>query len=129
MDVIVKTIRKKNRFNCKSVKRSVEAVKFLCQSADILALQETWLLPYDIPYLGQIHDDFEYIGKSALDLTAGIFRGRPYGGVAILWRKRVFKSVTVIDCVSPRLLAIKVSLENQFIIVFSVYMPTDSSEK
>ncbi|CAH2093497.1 unnamed protein product [Euphydryas editha] len=115
-------------FNCKSVKRSVEAVKFLCQSADILALQETWLLPHDIPYLGQIHDDFEYIGKSAVDLTAGIFRGRPYGGVAILWRKRVFKSVTVIDCVSPRLSAIKVSLENKFIIVFSVYMPTDSSE-
>lgn len=60
-------------FNCKSIKRSINDVHELCKASDVVALQETWLLPHDIPVLGTVHCDFEYTGK-----------GRPYGGVAIL---------------------------------------------
>lgn len=115
-------------FNCKSVKRSVDAVKLICQSADLVARQETWLLPQEISYLGQIHQDFEYTGKSTVDTSSELLRCRPYGGVAILWRKCVFESVSVINCVSARLSAVKLSLGDKCIIVFSVYMPTDSSD-
>ncbi|KOB66381.1 reverse transcriptase, partial [Operophtera brumata] len=79
-------------FNCKSVKRNIDFVRTLCQSADIVALQETWLLPHDISLLGTIDQDFAYTGKSAVDTSAGMLRGRPYGGLAILWRKSVFRS-------------------------------------
>lgn len=71
-------------FNCKSLKRSIESVRHLCKTADIVALQETWLLPHDLSVLGNIHDEFEYTGKSAVDTSAGILTGRPYGGVAVL---------------------------------------------
>jgi exonuclease III len=64
-----------------------------------------------------------------VDTSAGLLRGRPYGGVALLWRKGAFQSVSVIQCNSVRLAAIKVvdATERSFM-VFSTYMPTDSAE-
>ncbi|XP_075990148.1 uncharacterized protein LOC142985788 [Anticarsia gemmatalis] len=115
-------------YNCRSVMRSIDCVKLLCQTADLIALQETWLMPHDIPLLGGIDRDFAYTGKSAVDTSAGILRGRPYGGVAILWRKSVFKCVSVVECKSVRLAAIKIALENRHFLVFSVYMPTEAIE-
>ena len=97
-------------FNCQGVKSSVGCIKRLCVSADIIALQETWLLPHDLQFLSNICDDFASTGTSAVDTSAGILRGRPYGGVALLWRKSVFTSVSVIQCSSVRLTAIKVQL-------------------
>lgn len=67
-------------FNCKGLKRSLDCVRSLCGKADIVALQETWLLPHDIPLLGTVGDDYAYAGKSAVDTSAGVLRGRPYGG-------------------------------------------------
>ena len=85
-------------FNCKNIKRSVEYVRKLCRSADIVALQETWLMPHDIHFLNDIDDSFSFTGKSAVDTSTGVITGRPYGGVALLWRKAVFSAVSVIKC-------------------------------
>lgn len=114
-------------YNCQNIKSSVDDVRLLCQSADIVALQETWLFPHDLTYLGGIHGDFAYTGKSAVDTSAGIVRGRPHGGVALLWRKTMFQAVTVVNCVSARLVAIQITLGDRAIMVFSVYMPVDLS--
>lgn len=115
-------------FNCKSVMRSEECIRRLCREADIIALQETWLLPHDIPTLGNIDPDFGFTGKSAVDTSVGVLRGRPYGGVAILWKKSIFTDVSVIQCNSVRVTAIKINLGGRNVLVFSVYMPTDSPE-
>lgn len=116
-------------FNCKSVTRSVECVKSLCQTADIIVLQETWLQPQDVAFLGNIDQNFDFTGKSAIDTGAGLLRGRPYGGVGILWRKNIFESVSVIKCNSARITAIKIlSAAGRSLLLFSVYMPTDSKE-
>lgn len=116
-------------YNCKSVTRSVECIRDLCKSADFLALQETWLFQHDLPYLGTIDDDFGFFGKSSMDTSTGIFRGRPFGGVAILWRKTVFTCVTVLPCSSDRIAAIKVCYLGKSFIVFSIYMPYECTEK
>lgn len=115
-------------YNCRSVTRSVDCVRSLCQTADIVALQETWLLPHDLGYLGTIDQDFSYTGKSAVDTSAGILCGRPYGGVAILWRKSVFQSVSIVHCASVRVTGIQIILEDRRLLVFSVYMPTDATD-
>ncbi|XP_045455984.1 uncharacterized protein LOC123665768 [Melitaea cinxia] len=115
-------------FNCKEFKRSVEFVRDLCVYADVIALQETWLLGHDLPLLGSVSDNFEYTSKTAVDTTVGILRGRPYGGVALLWRKGVFDTVSVINCSSVRLTAIRGTIGGKSIIVFSVYMPTDAPD-
>ncbi|KAG7295745.1 hypothetical protein JYU34_020793 [Plutella xylostella] len=115
-------------FNCKNIKRSVECVRSLCSTADIVALQETWLLPHDIPFLGTVDTNFGYVGTSAVDTASGVLRGRPHGGVALLWRKNVFKSVEILKCNNPRISAIKVKTSDRSAVFLSVYMPTDSAE-
>lgn len=128
---IMEKTKKKARlfsFSCKNIKSSVDCVRTLCQQADVIALQETWLYPYDISFLDGIHNDFSYTGKSAIDISKGILRGRPHGGVAILWRKDLFSSVSVLQCVSDRLTAIKVRMSDREVIIICVYMPTDSTE-
>lgn len=115
-------------FNCKGAKRSQQCINNLCSMADIVAIQETWLLSHDIPWLGDIHEEFSYTGKSAVDTSKGILKGRPYGGVGILWRKSVFNVVNLVPCKSDRLIAIKITLANKEILIFSIYMPTDANE-
>lgn len=85
-------------FNCRNIQRSVACLKSLCRNSDIIALQETWLLPHDIDFLGSIDNDFAFTGKSAVDTSQGILRGRPYGGVTLLWRKTAFPRVSVVEC-------------------------------
>ncbi|KAL0880596.1 hypothetical protein ABMA27_001826 [Loxostege sticticalis] len=113
-------------FNCFFVTRSINDIQNLCSMSDVVALQETCLLPHDIPLLGNICSDFEYTGKSAVDTSVGLLKGRPYGGVAILWRKGIFDSVTVLDCDSARVIGIRATMGERTVIFFSVYMPTDS---
>ncbi|XP_048002796.1 uncharacterized protein LOC125239297 [Leguminivora glycinivorella] len=115
-------------FNCKCLKRSLDGVRELCKEGDIIALQETWLLPHDLPLLGTIHEDFAYTGSSAVDTGAGLLTGRPHGGVALLWRKSAFSEVTVVECENVRLVAIKVKVRESSFLVFSVYMPVNAPE-
>lgn len=112
-------------FNCKNVKRSVDNIRDLCKVCDIIALQETWLTNEEIPFLNTISSDFSCTGVSAMDSSAGILRGRPYGGVALLWRCSVFVNVVVIECDNPRICAIKVMSNQKSFLVMCVYMPTD----
>lgn len=48
-DVMIRTINMVS-FNCKNVKRSIDSIRKLCQSADIIALQETWLRQDELQY-------------------------------------------------------------------------------
>ncbi|KAF9810794.1 hypothetical protein SFRURICE_014392 [Spodoptera frugiperda] len=75
--------------------------------SDIVALQETWLLPHDISFLSEIDPDFGCTGTSAVDTTAGMLRGRPFGGTALLWRKSVFDNVSIVQCDNPRTLKLE----------------------
>jgi exonuclease III len=115
-------------YNCRSFKRAIGGVSQLCKNADILALQETWLLPFDVPLLGTVDVDFGWTGKSAVDISEGMVKGRPYGGLGLLWRRSVFQSVTTIDCDCDRVAAIKVRANGIDFLVMCVYMPTNSQE-
>lgn len=115
-------------YNCKNVKRSIEDVRTLCSVCDIVCLQETWLLPHDIPFISTINSGFGYTGNSAVDTSAGILRGRPYGGVAILWRHSVFPQVTVLPCENVRMCAVKINTRDRQLVVICIYMPTNSND-
>lgn len=115
-------------YNCKNVKRSIDDVRSLCRTCDIVCLQETWLLPDDIPFISTIDNGFGYTGKSAVNTSAGILRGRPYGGVAILWRHSIFPNVSVLPCDNPRICAVKIMTCDRVLLVISIYMPTNSTD-
>ena len=60
---------------------------------DILLIQECWLLPSNMQRLGDIHADYLFHGKSGMRDTE-LLVGRPYGGVAILWHKKLVVNVS-----------------------------------
>lgn len=112
-------------FNCKNVKRSIDDIRGLCRTCDLVCLQETWLQIDEIPLIGTIDSGFGYTATSAMDTSAGIVRGRPYGGVALLWRYAAFQQVSVLKCDNPRICAIT---SDKTIVIMSVYLPTNSSD-
>ena len=83
-------------FNCRSFNNSLSEIQDLCKSHDIILLQETWLLPDDLHVLNSVNRDFLSFGTSAVDTTSvGFHAGRPYGGLAFLWRKDLGNAVSV----------------------------------
>ncbi|KAF9806914.1 hypothetical protein SFRURICE_000977 [Spodoptera frugiperda] len=73
---VVQRRRLRNRFHSEKGEATVESsgsfraadVK-IPLSADIVALQETWLMPHDLPLLGTIDPDFGHTGTSAVDTS------------------------------------------------------------
>jgi len=65
----------------------------LCNDPDVsmIAVQEHWLTPEKLFLLNQLHPEFSGCGVSAManKLVSGVFHGRPYGGVGLLWRKKL----------------------------------------
>ena len=45
-------------FNCRGVKSSIDEVRQLCHTGDIIFLQEHWLLPEELTLLSDAHPDF-----------------------------------------------------------------------
>ena len=44
---------------------------------------------FKLSMLSNIHSEFDGFGTSAIDLSSGLFSGRPHGGIAILLRKPI----------------------------------------
>ena len=113
-------------YNCQSLKSSVAEICSLCSEFDIIFIQETWLAKFELDILNTIHGDFFGYGISAFDSSAGLLRGRPFGGLAVLWRKSLQSSIKVeliSDC--DRLMQINILSDKGLITIFNVYMPTD----
>ena len=58
-------------------------------SSIIIFLQETWLAKQTLDKPTDISDNHFACGTAEVDYTKGITSGRPYGGTAILWNKKL----------------------------------------
>ena len=90
-------------FNCCGVKNKLPIIHLLCDSVDILLLQETWIMPDEVRCLDNVHLDFNVFSRSSVN-NQSLLSGRPYGGLSILWRKSLDLSVSVVDFEDNRLL-------------------------
>ena len=112
-------------FNCRSVKSSVNEISDLCLDCDIICLQEHWLLPNEVNFLGSINGDFLSTGNSAVDVGRDVLVGRPFGGTGILYRKSLSEYITIVDTNDDRISAIILNSVHGPVLLVSVYMPTD----
>ena len=112
-------------FNCRSLKNCFSEVCMLCDQYDIVAIQEHWLLPTELSMLSSIHSDYLASGTSAINVTSDICTGRPYGGTAILYNKKLVKAIQVVDINEARYTAITVTTDVGPMLLVNVYMPTD----
>ncbi|VVC91048.1 unnamed protein product [Leptidea sinapis] len=106
-------------FNCKSFKRSVDGVREICLFADVVALQETWLLPCDLPMLG--------IGKSAIDPFDGILIGRMLSIAVELQAICEGSTILMISCTADRISVSDRPSRTEYPITFTVRPPNDPS--
>ena len=99
-------------FNCHNVKTSIGELEELCSKCDILFLQETWLLKHELSLLNNISNDFYSKGISSVKQDEGVLRGRPHGGLAILWKKEL-KNCKVVNMFDDRIMAFELQSNNK----------------
>ena len=95
-------------YNCKNIKTSLGELQSLCNSCDVLCLQETWLLDCELSLLTNVHSDFYAKGTSSVKICDNVLHGRPHGGTAILWRKSLGDNCNIVDLEDDRLIGIEI---------------------
>ena len=74
-------------FNWYGLGSSRENVAELVKQYDLVALQETWLFPWDLAVPSTLGVDVNSFSLSSIDVNNGIKAGRPYGKITIIWHK------------------------------------------
>ena len=111
-------------FNCRGFKSAADSISDLFKAVDILTVQEHWLLPTELDNLASTNEDALYSAASPMEMDK-IVLGRPFGGVAILWHKGFYQSVSTIQTASDRMSAIRITTDLGTILIISVYMSVD----
>jgi len=76
-------------YNCRGLTASLHDIEQLRALYQIIFLQETWLAKQTLDKLTDVSDNHFACGTAEVDYTKGITSGRPYGGTAILWNKKL----------------------------------------
>ena len=113
-------------YNCKSFgEDKYKIVKHLIDNSTFVLLQEHW--QYEKQFIENvkgIKPNVECVVSSPMDENVTKL-GRGKGGVAIIWKNDIECNIKSIKCISKRLCAIKVTVNEFSFILFNVYMPTD----
>ena len=105
---------------------SLVEVSHLCEQFDIILLQETWLYKHDLQVVLDISKDHYGKAISSIDSDNTVIKGRPFGGLAILWSKRLASACKIIEYDSNRFLGIEIIDEGRSFLLINVYLPFES---
>ena len=114
-------------FNCRNIKTSLPEVKRLCDSSDLLLLQETWLANDELHLLNTLDERFYGQGVSAMDTESQVLRGRPHGGLAVLWKKTL-GDCRIVNMQNSRIMCLEMKVDGRDMTVYNIYMPCDSRD-
>ena len=104
-------------------------IPLLLERFDIILLQETLLCKQDLGSLNSLSPHFFGTGVAVTDTSTGIIKGRPKGGVAVLYKKSFCNFVTQMNFGLDWVTGISLSLPNEDVFyILTVYMPYNSSE-
>ena len=109
-------------------KYNTEYIFALFNEVEILALQETWLMPNEFHLLSVLHDNLDSYSLSAMDISEGLIVGRPFGGISFIWKMEKSKFITMKTYDDSRVLGLSLSFDAKSILVLNVYMPTTSQD-
>ena len=111
-------------FNCNSARKNTSIIQELLLIYDIVLLQETFLIDEDINYLSNLNTLFEFAAVPSLVNLNSDFRGRPIGGLAILWKKSLNSVIRPI-IVSNRIMGIELLFNEKQTLLLNAYFPCD----
>ena len=118
-------------FNAKGFKQSHVYISKLLSNCDIIGVSETWLRPGELPMIKNTLKDenLSVFAKSSMNDIDPTYVGRPYGGIALICKKRKGLSYEEITVNSERLAGVKVcSTKGVLQIILYVYMPFYSGD-
>ena len=91
---------------------------------DFLLIQEHGLFQRQFGWFDQLGDNVVTHGVSAMDDTVCL-RGRPHGGVMIVWKANINATVTPVYHESKRFCAVTVDTGLSKFLLVCIYMPCD----
>lgn len=113
-------------YNCKSLgEDKYKIVSNLIDNSTFVLLQEHW--QYEKKFIEKVKGfkpNIECVVSSPMNENITQL-GRNKGGVAIIWKSNIECNIKIIKCISKRLCAIMVIVDEFKFILFNVYMPTD----
>jgi len=107
-------------YNLHGFNQGYPLLSCLCESFDIILLQEHWLYPDELSRLDSVNSDFLSVSVSSMGKVLGsrVRHGRPFGGAGILAHK---KWLSKFKCVAKRERFIAVFIGN--VLLVNVYLP------
>ena len=94
---------------------------------NFLFLQETWHLSNTASHLNNASADYLFKETSGVDSSARILAGRPYGGLAIFYKRSLADKIEQIQCNNKRICAIRYNCDGHSpLLLINVYMPCDN---
>ena len=108
-------------FNCRGLSSSLEKIKTLCKTFDIILLQETSLAKQNLNFLNSINNQYCSYGISSFRYEPKLLLGRPYGGTAILWNKQL--QASTFSNHNNTIIGLTVNLCTSSIFFINVYLP------
>jgi len=114
-------------YNLRGFQQGQQQLLELCNNHDVIAVQEHWLADCDLNKIVNLNTDFSVIARSAMTdkLQQGLLRGRPFGGLALMFRKSLCTHIKYIG-VEPscRGLAAVITLHNNIkLLIINMYLP------
>ena len=107
-------------YNCRGLTASLHDIEHLCAMYHIIFLQVTWLAKQTLGKLTDISDMHFACGTAEVDYTKGITSGRPYGGTAILWNKKLNAKIFMNQ--DQSIVGLEVCLDSGTLNFLNVYM-------
>lgn len=113
-------------WNCQNLKSNGGFLSSFRIKYDFIFLQETWLYSFETNALDQFTSDYCAYHCSAMPST-GVRKGRPSGGLAILYKKSLQTQIKHVDFRDTRLMGVIMNTSAGELLLINVYLPVNSA--
>ena len=113
-------------YNCNGFKNNLCYTSNLFSNVDLLLIQEHWLFTESLYNLTKLENVCNYHAVCGMEDGKEVIQGRPYGGLAIVWKHNFDDVIEIIPSKSKRICAVAIGNEEIKYLIINVYMPCDT---
>ena len=94
----------------------------------IILVQEHWLFPDELSYMSNLSCKFTSFSVTPTTIEDKLHRGRPYGGIGIMWNKSLSHYVEIVKYDDNRILGLQLKTNGCMFLFLYVYLPNGSDK-
>jgi hypothetical protein len=112
----------------KQGKTSVDEIRVLCNTCDVILLQETWLTSHDLPYLNTLDGGFYYMGVPPC-LLRTVFSEAGRMVIEVLYGTSEFAHMCkIIEYEDCWIIGIESNSDNKKLLALNIYLHYENDE-